>query len=79
MTESRIFILLLMLFVLSLSVVAQSLPTAVKTTLDKSYKGWKLTSKTAGCSAEFSKSVVSGDLENSALQPAVFEVNFQPL
>lgn len=64
MTKSRIFFLLLffLLFVVTNQTTsAQTLPAKVTSYLDKTYSGWKLSSVTDGCGAEFSKSKVSGD------------------
>jgi hypothetical protein len=42
-------------------IFAQSLPAKISSYLNNNYKGWKLSSETDGCGAEFSKSKVSGD------------------
>jgi hypothetical protein len=56
---------LLFLLTLPLMANAQTLPAKVKSYLNQNYKGWKLTGKTDGCGAEFSKSAVSGDFDGN--------------
>lgn len=62
MKLTRIFFLFPLLFLAaSQKTSAQTLPAKVKSYLNKSYSGWKLSSVTDGCGSSYSNSVVSGD------------------
>src|SRR3990170_1981543 len=64
-----LFSLFILLFIETRQTIsAQSLPTKVRSYLDKSYSGWKFSSVTDGCGSDFSNSKVSGDF-NGDKQP----------
>lgn len=71
----KIFLLLLVNLVALSSLNAQSLPAKVKTYLDKTYSGWKLTSTAQDCGSDFENSTVSGDFNGDRITDYAVKFN----